>query len=105
MYQDFEGLIEVCNAFINEESIEGVMEEEFTAMEHIKKRKNPLLSVVHFFDVKWSMAMEWFFRNNPFSENSKLDKCINDVVQFVVKDDKYADISNLIFADDNELWY
>ena len=49
------------------------------------------------------MAMEWFFRNNPFSENSKLDKCINDVVQFVVKDDKYADISNLILADDNEL--
>ena len=49
------------------------------------------------------MAMEWFFRNNPFSENSKLDKCISVVVQFVVKDDKYADISNLIFADDNEL--
>ena len=38
------------------------------------------------------MAMEWFFRNNPFSEDSKLDKCINDVVQFVVKDDKYANI-------------
>ena len=34
------------------ESIEGVMEEVFTAMEHIKKRNNPLLSVVHFFDVK-----------------------------------------------------
>ena len=30
------------------------------------------------------MAMEWFFRNSPFSENSKLDKCINDLVQFVV---------------------
>ena len=87
------------------ESIEGVMEEVFTAMEHIKKRNNPLLSVVHFFDVKWSMAMEWFFRNNPFSENSKLDKCINDVVQFVVKDDKYANISNLIFVADIELWY
>ena len=87
------------------ESIEGVMEEVFTAMEHIKKRNNPLLSVVHFFDVKWSMAMEWFFRNNPFSENSKLDKCINDVVQFVVKDNKYADISNLIFVDDIKLWY
>ena len=85
------------------ESKEGVMEEVFTAMEHIKKMKNPLLSVVHFFDVKWSMAMEWFFRNNPFSENSKLDKCINDVVQFVVKDDKYANISN--FVDDIELWY
>ena len=28
----------VYNAFINEESIEGVMEEVFTAMEHIKKR-------------------------------------------------------------------
>ena len=52
MYRAFEGLIEVYNAFINEESIEGVMEEEFTAMEHIKKRNNPLLSVVHFFDVK-----------------------------------------------------
>ena len=87
------------------ESIEGVMEEVFTAMEHIKKRNNPLLSVVHFFDVKWSMAMEWFFRNNPFSENSKLDKCINDVVQFVVKDNKYADIFNLIFVDDIKLWY
>ena len=47
--------------------------------------------------------MEWFFRNHPFSENSKLDKCINDVVQFVVKDDKYADISNLIFVDDIKL--
>ena len=85
------------------ESIERVVEEVFTAMKHIKKRKNPLLSVVHFFDVKWSMAMEWFFRNNLFSENSKLDKCINDVVQFVVKDDKYANISN--FVDDIELWY
>ena len=52
MYRAFEDLIEVYNAFINKESIEGVMEEEFTAMEHIKKRKNPLLSVVHFFDVK-----------------------------------------------------
>ena len=49
------------------------------------------------------MVMEWFFRNNPFSEDSKLDKCINDVVQFVVKDDKYANISN--FVDDIELWY
>ena len=52
MYRPFEGLIEVYNAFINEESIEGVMEEEFTAMEHIKKRNNPLLSVVHIFNVK-----------------------------------------------------
>ena len=105
MYSAFEGLNEVYNAFINEESIEGVMEEVFTAMEHIKKSKNPSLSVVHFFEVKWSMAMEWFFTNHPFSENSKLDKCINDVVQFVVKDDKYANISNLIFVDDIELWY
>ena len=105
MYSAFEGLNEVYNAFINEESIEGVMEEVLTAMEHIKNRKNPSLSVVHFFEVKWSMAMEWFFRNHPFSENSKLDKCINDVVQFVVKDNKYADISNLIFVDDIKLWY
>ena len=52
MYSAFEGLIEVYNAFINEESIEGVMEEVLTAMEHIKNRKNPSLSVVHFFDVK-----------------------------------------------------
>ena len=103
MYSASEVHIEVYNAFINEESIEGVMEEVFTAMEHIKKRKNPLLCVVHFFEVKWSMVMEWFFRNNPFSEDSKLDKCINDVVQFVVKDDKYANISN--FVDDIELWY
>ena len=105
MYSAFEGLNEVYNAFINEESIEGVMEEVLTAMEHIKNRKNPSLSVVHFFEVKWSMAMEWFFRNHPFSENSKLDKCINDVVQFAVKDNKYADISNLIFVDDIKLWY
>ena len=105
MYSAFEGLNEVYNAFINEESIEGVMEEVLTAMEHIKNRKNPSLSVVHFFEVKWSMAMEWFFRNHPFSENSKLDKCINDVVQFVVKDNKYADIFNLIFVDDIKLWY
>ena len=52
MYSAFEGLNEVYNAFINEESIEGVMEEVFTAMEHIKKSKNPSLSVVHFFEVK-----------------------------------------------------
>ena len=58
-----------------------------------------MLSVVHFVDVKYSEACLW----SGFSENSKLDKCINDVVPFVVKDDKYADISNLIFADDNEL--
>ena len=103
MYSAFEGLKEVYNAFINEESIEGVMEEVLTAMEHIKKRKNPSLSVVHFFEVKCSMAMEWFFRNHPFSENSKLDNFINDVVQFVVKDNKYADISNLIFVDDIKL--
>ena len=44
------------------------------------------------------MAMEWFFRNNPLSEDSKLERCINDVFQFVVKDDKYANISN--FLDD-----
>ena len=60
-----------------------------------------MLSVVHFFDVKWSMSMEWFFRDNPFSENSKFDTCINDVVQFVVKDDKCANISN--FVDDIDL--
>ena len=47
------------------------------------------------------MAMEWFFRNNPLSEDSKLERCINDVFQFVVKDDKYANISN--FLDDIEL--
>ena len=54
MYSAFEGLNEVYNAFINEESIEGVMEEVFTAIEQImiKKRKNPLLSVVHFFEEK-----------------------------------------------------
>ena len=39
MYSTSEVLIEVYNAFINEESIEGVMEEVFTAIEHIKKRK------------------------------------------------------------------
>ena len=39
MYSASEVLIEVYNAFINEESIEGVMEEVFTAMEHISKRK------------------------------------------------------------------
>ena len=56
------------------ESIEGVMEEVFTAMEHIKKRKNPLISVVHFFDVKYSEAYLWsgFSETIPFRKTANL---------------------------------
>ena len=43
------------------------------------------------------------FQKQSLFGKKKLDNCINDVVQFVVKDDKYANISNLIFADDIEL--
>ena len=88
MYSAFEDLNEAYDALINNESIEGMMEEVFTAMEYIKKRNNPLLSVVHFFEEKHGYGMA--FKDNPFWENSKLDECIRKVVQFIVKDDKYA---------------
>ena len=96
MYSAFEDLNEAYDALINDESIEGMMEEVFTAMEYIKKRNNPLLSVVHFFEEKHGYGVA--FKNNPFGEESELDKCIKKVVQFIVKDDKYAVISK--FAGD-----
>ena len=79
---------------INEKSIEGVMEEVFTAMEYIKKKNNPLFSVVHLFEEKHGYGVA--FKNNPFGENSELDNCIKDVVQFVVNDDKYAVITKFV---------
>ena len=88
MYSAFEDLNEAYDALINDESIEGMMEEVFTAMEYIKKRNNPLLSVVHFFEEKHGYGMA--FKDYRFWENSKLDECIRKVVQFIVKDDKYA---------------
>ena len=94
MYSAFEDLNEAYNALINEKSIEGVMEEMFTAMEYIKKKNNPLFSVVHFFEEKHGYGVA--FKNNPFWENSKLDNCIRDVVQFVVNDDKYAVITKFV---------
>ena len=101
MYSAFEDLNEAYNALINEKSIEGVMEEVFTATEYIKKKNNPLFSVVHFFEEKHGYGVA--FKNNPFWENSKLDKCIRDVVQFVVKDDKYAVITK--FVGNIEVWF
>ncbi|CAH3021659.1 unnamed protein product, partial [Porites evermanni] len=62
--RDFEDLDEAYNALINEKSIEGVMEEVFTAMEYIKKKNNPLFSVVHFFEEKHGYGVA--FKNNPF---------------------------------------
>ena len=94
MYSAFEDLNEAYNALINEKSIEGVMEEVFTTTEYIKKKNNPLFSVVHFFEEKHGYGVA--FKNNPFWENSKLDNCIRDVVQFVVNDDKYAVITKFV---------
>ena len=94
MYSAFEDLNEAYNALINEKSIEGVMEEVFTATEYVKKKNNALFSVVHFFEEKHGYGVA--FKNNPFWENSKLDKCIKDVVQFVVNDDKYAVMSKFV---------
>ena len=94
MYSAFEDLNEVYDALTNDESIEGMMEEVFTAMEYIKKRNNPLLSVVHFFEEKHGYGVA--FKNNPFGEESNLDNCIKKVVQFIVKDDKYAVISKFV---------
>ena len=96
MYSAFEDLNEAYDALVNDESIEGMMEEVFTAMEYIKKRNNPLLSVVHFFEEKHGYGVA--FKNNSFEEESELVKCIKKVVQFIVKDDKYAVISK--FAGD-----
>jgi len=96
MYSAFEDLNEAYDALINDESIEGMMEEVFTAMEYIKKRNNPLLSVVHFFEEKHGYGLA--FKNHPFEENSELEKCIKKVVQFIAKDDKFAVISK--FAGD-----
>ena len=94
MYSDFEDLDEAYNALINEKSIEGVMEEVFTAMEYIKKKNNPLFSVVHFFEEKHGYGVA--FKNNPFAGNIILYNCIKDVVQFVVNDDKYAVITKFV---------
>ena len=94
MYSAFEDLNEVYDALTNDESIEGMMEEVFTAMEYIKKRNNPLLSVVHFFEEKHGYGAA--FKSNPFGEESNLDNCIKKVVQFIVKDDKYAVISKFV---------
>ena len=94
MYSAFEDLNEAYNALIIEKSIEGVMEEVFTATEYVKKKNNPLFSVVHFFEEKHGYGVA--FKNNPFGKNSGLDKCIKDVVQFVVNDDKYAIISKIV---------
>ena len=94
MYSDFKDLDEAYNALINEKSIEGVMEEVFTAMEYIKKKNNPLFSVVHFFEEKHGYGVA--FKNNPFGGNIILYNCIKDVVQFVVNDDKYAVITKFV---------
>ncbi|KAM7434885.1 hypothetical protein ABFA07_015103 [Porites harrisoni] len=90
----FEDLNEVYDALTKDESIEGMMEEVFTAMEYIKKRNDPLLSVVHFFEEKHGYGVA--FKSNPFGEESNLDNCIKKVVQFIVKDDKYAVISKFV---------
>ena len=70
------------------------MEEVFTAMEYIKKKNNPLFSVVHFFEEKHGYGVA--FKNNPFGGNIILDNCIRDVVQFVVNDDEYAVITKFV---------
>ena len=101
MYSAFEDLNEAYNALINEKSIEGVMEEVFTATEYIKKKNNPLFSVVHFFEEKHGYGVA--FKNNPFAGNIILDNCIRDVVQFVVNDDKYAVITK--FVGNIEVWF
>ena len=101
MYSAFEDLNEAYNALINEKSIEGVMEEVFTATEYIKKKNNPLFSVVHFFEEKHGYGVA--FKNNPFGGNIILDNCIRDVVQFVVNDDKYAVITK--FVGNIEVWF
>ena len=94
MYSAFDDLNEAYDALIIDKSIEGMMEEVFTAMEYIKKRNNPLLSVVHFFEEKHGYGVA--FKKNPFGEESNLDNCIKKVVQFIVKDDKYAVISKFV---------
>ena len=94
MYSAFEDLNEVYDALINDESIERMMEEVFTAMEYIKERNNPLLSVVHFFEEQHGYGVA--FKSNPFGEESNLDNHIKKVVQFIVKDDKYAVISKFV---------
>ena len=101
MYSAFEDLNEAYNALINEKSIEGVMEEVFTTTEYIKKKNNPLFSVVHFFEEKHGYGVA--FKNNPFAGNIILDNCIRDVVQFVVNDDKYAVITK--FVGNIEVWF
>ena len=101
MYSAFEDLNEAYNALINEKSIEGVMEEVFTATEYIKKKNNPLFSVVHFFEEKHGYGVA--FKNNSFGGNIILDNCIRDVVQFVVKDDKYTVITK--FVGNIEVWF
>ena len=70
------------------------MEEVFTAMVYIKKKNNPLFSVVHFFEEKHGYGVA--FKNNPFGGNIELDNCIRDVVQFVVNDDFYAVITKSV---------
>ena len=77
------------------------MEEVFTAMEYIKKKNNPLFSVVHFFEEKHGYGVA--FKNNPFGGNIELDNCIRDVVQFVVNDDFYAVITKSV--GNIEVWF
>jgi len=103
VYSAFEDLNEAYDALINDESIDGMMDEVFTAMEYINKRKNPSLSVVHFFEEEHGYGVAFKLNNNPLWEGSRLDKCIKKVVQFIVKDDKYAVISK--FAGDIEVWF
>ena len=95
MYSAFEDLNEAYDALIIDESIEGMMEEVFTATEYLKKRNNPLLSVVQFFEEGHGYGVA-FKLNNPFGEGSRLDNCIRKVVQFIVKDDKYAVFSKFV---------
>jgi len=89
----FQDLDEVHDALVDEQSsVDGMMEEMFTAIEYLKQKQNSPLSIVHLFEERhaYGIAFRWEAKDT-FGHN--IWDCISKVVKYRVTYDIY-DITN-----------
>ena len=82
----FEDLDGVYDALVDEQFLDGMLEEMFIATEFLKQKDNSLLSIVHLFEEKHGYGV-------AFNSREKCEElmwsCMSEVITFVT-DDVYA---------------
>ena len=79
-------------ALVDGQSVDGMMEEMFTAIEYLKQRKKSKLSIVHLFEEKHGYGIA--FKQNPKNRFGKrMWGCISKVVNYTVTNGIY-DVTN-----------